>query len=458
MSTVEMTQARSRIVSLVDEGSFVEIGSRITARATDFDLQEKTAPGDGVITGYASIGGKLVYVYSQDASVLGGSIGEMHAGKIVRLYEMALKMGCPVIGLADSAGLRLQEVTDALNGFGSLHKIQAKASGVIPEILAVFGKCGGGMAVCAGLSDFVYMEEQKAELFVNAPNTIDGNSAEKCDTASASWQAAHSGLVDGVGSEPEILAEIRALVEILPANNEDNAVSEGLDDLNRLTESLEGVTDVRAIAETVADQYLFVETKRDFAKEVLTGFARLDGVTVGIAGNREEKFSADGCRKLAGFVRFCDAFDIPVITLTAVTGFASDIEEEKKMTAAASELTYAFANATVPKINVILKGFGTAYILMNSRALGADIVYAEENAKIGMMDAGMAAKILSKDPAGLRETAAAFDEKQSARAAASRGYVDEIVSMTTLRKNLLTALEMLFNKREDAPYKKHGTK
>ena len=216
------SQASRRINALLDPNSFVEIGAKVTARATDFNLKQTPTPSDGVITGYGIIDGSLVYVYSQDASVLGGSVGEMHARKIVRLYELAMKTGAPVIGLIDSAGLRLQEATDALNGFGEIYRSQALASGVIPQITAVFGSCGGGLALIPGLTDFTFMEKEGAKLFVNSPNAIAGNYTEKCDTSSAAFQSEKSGLVDFTGEEGEILSGIRELIGMLPANNEDN--------------------------------------------------------------------------------------------------------------------------------------------------------------------------------------------------------------------------------------------
>ena len=231
--TTSQNLASTRIAALLDEGSFVEIGGAITARTTDFNMQQKETPADGVITGYGVIDGNLVYVYSQDASVLKGAIGEMHAKKIANIYDMAMKMGAPVIGLVDCAGLRLQEATDALNGFGSLYYKQAMASGVIPQITAVFGKCGGGLAVASAMTDFTFMESNQGKLFLNAPNAIEGNEVSKCDTASATFQSEEAGMVDMAASEGEVLAEIRALVCMLPANNEDDAsYDECLDDLN----------------------------------------------------------------------------------------------------------------------------------------------------------------------------------------------------------------------------------
>lgn len=245
MSNSAQTSASSRIASLLDENSFVEVGAYVTARSTDFNMTEQETPADGVVTGYGTIGGCLVYVYSQDASVLGGSMGEMHAKKICNIYSMAMKMGAPVIGLVDCAGLRLQEATDALDGFGKLYLSQTMASGVIPQIMAIFGTCGGGMAVSAGIADFTFMEEKSGKLFVNSPNAIDGNYKEKCDTSSAAFQMKESGLADFAGDEAAVLAQIRSLVSILPANNEDDmSFSECQDDLNRMCENLESCTGI----------------------------------------------------------------------------------------------------------------------------------------------------------------------------------------------------------------------
>ena len=455
MSTNDKTQARSRIDALVDQDSFVEIGAGVTSRSTDFALG-KDAAGDGVITGYATVEGKLVYVYSQDSTVLGGSMGEMHAKKIVKLYDMAMKMGAPVIGLVDCAGLRLQETVDALEGFGALYTKEAAASGVVPEISVIFGKCGGGMAISAGISDFVFMEEKDAALFVNAPNTLDGNYKEKCDTSSAAFQAENAGIVDGFGTEEEILSKVRALVSFLPSNNEEPAVEDASDDLNRLTAELEGVTDVRYIAQEIADDRIFFETKADFAKDMVTGFVRLDGVTTGIVANAEAVLSPKGCRKAASFVNFCDAFEIPLVTLVQASGYETTMCAEKNIALDAARLTLAFAGATVPKISIVIgDAMATPYVIMNSKSIGADIAYAVESTKIGIMDAGIAAKIIGGDLAAVK---AEFDEKQTAEASARRGYIDEIISMSTIRKNILIALEMLYAKRDELPDKKHSAK
>lgn len=477
MSNTTENPAATRIAALLDPGSFVEIGGAVTARATDFNMQKKETPADGVITGYGVIDGNLVYVYSQDATVLNGAIGEMHAKKIAAIYEMAMKMGAPVIGLIDCAGLRLQEATDALHGFGSLYMKQTLASGVIPQITAIFGTCGGGLSLVPALTDFTFMESTKGKLFVNSPNAIDGNRVEVCDTSSAAFQSEEAGLIDGTGSEEEILEDIRTLITLLPANNEDNdSYDECTDDLNRTVSEIAGAAEDTAIALAIlSDNNVFFETKKDYAKEMVTGFIRLNGMTVGAVANRskvydeegnlaeelEDKLTVKGCKKARDFVDFCDAFSIPVLTLTNVTGFHATKCSERNIAREAAKLTYAFANATVPKVNVIIgKAYGSAYIVMNSKSIGADMVYAWPQAEIGMMDANLAAKIMyaDSDAATIQEEAEKYKELQSSPlSAARRGYVDTIIEPADTRKYVIGAFEMLFTKREERPSKKHGT-
>ncbi|MBR1692878.1 MAG: hypothetical protein IJ711_08910 [Lachnospiraceae bacterium] len=290
------SQASQRIAALLDDNSFVEIGAMVTARATDFNLKQTETPSDGVITGYGVIDGNLVYVYSQDASVLGGTIGEMHAKKITNLYDLALKTGAPVIGLIDSAGLRLQEATDALHAFGEIYLKQTLASGVIPQITAVFGTCGGGLALVPTLTDFTFMEEKKAKLFVNSPNALEGNNIGKCDTSDAKFQSEESGIVDVVAEEAELLNRIRELISLLPANNEDNlSYTECTDDLNRACENLANCAGDTSIAlSNIADDGAFFEVKAAYAKDMVTGFIRLNGATVGFVANRTAVFDENG--------------------------------------------------------------------------------------------------------------------------------------------------------------------
>lgn len=469
--------ARQRIISLLDEKSFMEIGALVTARNTDFNLQQSQTPSDGVITGYGLIDGNLVYVYSQDASVLHGTIGEMHSKKIAAIYDMAMKMGAPVIGLIDCAGMRLQESVDALNGFGEIYAKQVQASGVVPQISAIFGNCGGGLSVVPALSDFVFMEEQ-GRMFVNSPNALPGNNVEKCDTAGAKYQSENNGCIDGVGTETEILTQIRELVCMLPGNNAGGGREEECtDDLNRVCENLESCAkDPRLVLSNIADDNLFIETKADYAKNMVTGFIRLNGMTVGAVANGTTVFdengevketfdkglSARGCNKAAEFIQFCDAFDIPVLSLTAVEGFAASLCSEKNLAKAMARMTAAFANATVPKVNIIVgNAYGSASVMMNSKSIGADLVYAWENSKVGMMDASLAAKLMYGDESAevVAQKAKEYEELQSSvQTAARRGLVDLIISPADTRKYAVAAFEMLYTKGAGEPVKKHIAK
>ena len=481
MSNTTPVSARARIDAILDDSSFVEIGAGVRTRATDFNMTENAAPSDGVITGYGVINGNLVYVYSQDATIMNGTIGEMHAKKIAGLYDLALKMGAPVIGLIDCAGIRLQEATDALSGFGEIYRKMSDASGVIPQITAVYGNCGGGLAVLAGLSDFTFMEEKNGHLFVNSPNALEGNYTEKLDTSDAKFQA-EAGVIDFAGDEDAIANGIRQLVSILPANNETEPFTDSQDDLNRICADMAAeIADPALALSDISDDNLFVEVKPEFAKEIVTGFIQIDGSTIGAVANRSAQFdengeksaeydavlTVDGAYKAADFVNFCDAFEIPVLTLTNVKGFEATVRSERAIAKAVAKLTFAFANATVPKVNVITgEAYGSAYVTMNSKALGADVTYAWSNASIGMMDATLAAKIMYSDEAAksddvqavIAEKAAEYAKLQSnVESAASRGYVDTIISPEDTRKYVAAAFEMLYTKREDRPDKKHGT-
>lgn len=476
MSNSNTMSAKDRIASLVDENSFVELGAGITKRSTDFNMQEKSVPADGVITGYGLIQNNPVYVYSQDASALNGTIGEMHAKKIAHIYELAMKTGVPVIGLIDCAGMRLQESTDALAGFGQIYKMKAKASGVIPQISAIFGNCGGGVAVMAAMSDFTFMEQNNGKLFVNSPNTLEGNYTDKLDTASADFQKTAS-VVDVIcDGEADVFENVRNLVSILPENNNEiGGMEECMDDLNRLVPDFAAeIKDPAAALEDLGDNNFFLELKKDFAKEMVTGFISLDGMTVGCVANRtavysedgseqesfEARLTSDGCDKAASFIKTCDAFNIPVLTLTNVEGFATTVEEEKTIASKAAALTAAFAEADVPKVNLITgNAYGSAYITMNSKHIGADMVFALPDAKIGMMDAQVAAKIMYADDkdADIAAKAAEFAAQSGTEAAAARGYIDSIIAPDAARKQLIFAFELLFTKSEYPIGKKHGT-
>ena len=389
-------------------------------------------------------------------------------------------MGAPVIGLIDCAGLRLQEATDALNGFGEIYNKMTLASGVIPQITAVYGNCGGGLAVLTQLSDFTFVEE-KGKLFVNTTNALDGTYASKPDTSSAKFQA-EAGVADFVGDEETISNGIRQLVSFLPANNEDEAVTDCQDDLNRLCNDLEAeITDSALALSDIADDGLFMEVKSEYAKNMVTGFLKINGTTIGAVANRTvvfddngekaEEFEAvltvDGANKAEEFVNFCNAFEIPVLTLTNVKGFEATVEAEKHIAKAVAKLTYAFANATVPKVNVIVgEAYGSAYVTMNSKSIGADMTYAWPTASIGMMDASLAVKIMYADEISASEDAAATvsakaaeyaNLQSSVESAAARGYVDTVINPEDTRRYVAAAFEMLYTKREERPIKKNGT-
>lgn len=475
--------ARERINYLLDSNSFVEIGANISKRNTDFNLQQKDAPSDGVITGYGLINNNPVYVYSQDISVLNGTVGEMHAKKIASLYDMAIKVGAPVIGMIDSKGMRLAEATDALDAFGSIYMKQITASGIIPQICAVFGTCGGSLAISASMNDFTFIAKDNGKLFVSAPNTIDNNYVEKCDTASAEF-VADCGMADFIGeNDEEVLDKVAQLISFIPANNMDTAdLFECEDDLNRVCDSLStDIKDSEFIIADIADNNDFFEVKKESNREMVTGFIRLDGMTIGVVANRSEIAATEdapkadlgsvltvgGCEKATSFIKYCDAFEIPVLSITNVTGFDTAKEAQPRMAASVAKLISAFANANVPKINLVTgEAFTSAYISMNSKHIGADLVFAWDGAQIGAMQAKEAVSIIYHDEIEKADDKQALiNEKtelykfgqNNAMSAAKRGYVDCIIEPAATRKNLIYGFEMLLNKNTDFPYKKHGT-
>lgn len=446
--------AKARIEALVDANSFVEIGGMITKRNTDFNMQEKAVPADGVITGYGVIDSNLVFVYSQDVTALNGSVGEMHAKKIANLYEMAIKAGAPVIELIDCAGIRVQEAFDALAGFGDIYMAKVKASGIIPQISAILGSCGGGVAIASRFSDLTLMDNSNGKLFVNSPNAIAGNREELCNTANASFQA-EAGNVDIVcENETEVINQIRDLVMMLPANAGVSCEEECTDDMNRVLDGFRGyATDAVQALTQIADNQKFVELKKEYGTEMVTGLLKLNGDTVGaIANAKEGILSTAGCKKAEQFTYFCDSFGIPVITLTNVKEYASTMEEEKTISQAVADMMYAFASADIPKINVITgEAYGSAYVAMNSKHVGADYVMALDSAKVGVMDAKVAAQVMCQDEitkeadtkTALEEKAKEFEALQNgAEGAARRGYVDNVIEGGDIRKHLIYALQM----------------
>ena len=447
---MSITKARERIDNLLDDNSFVEIGALVTARSTDFNVNETDTPSDGVVTGYGLIDGRLVFVYSQDPDVLGGSVGEMHAKKIINIYEKAIDMGAPIIGLIDSSGFRVQESVDALEAFGQIYFMQANAYGIIPQISVVLGECGGALSVLAKMSDFTFMEEKEAKLYVNSPNTINDN--KTVDSASADYQS-EIGNVDIVCSADEIFEDVRKFVSVMPSNSSVPAIDEDIsDDLNRevaMAESLIVPIDVATCDPITAlrdlsDDHFVIETRADFSKDVATAFIKLNGATIGVIANKEKKFTTDGLKKASEFVITCDSLGIPILTITNNAGFDTTFETEKDGVTEIANLTVAFANATVPKVNLIVgDATGTGYMVMNPKALGADIVYAWPEAKVSVMDSKRASEVMYGDASKAPE----YDKLQGdINKVASRGYIDSIINPVDTRKYLIGAFEMLYTK------------
>ena len=450
MDNQSTSSALTRIQSLLDEFSFVEVGRLVEARSTDFNMAEKKAPSDGVVTGYGTIDGNLVYVYAQDAAVLGGSIGEMHARKIASIYSMAMKNQAPVIALLDCTGVRLEEANDALFGLGRIYKKQTLASGQIPQITAIFGNCGGGLTVLAGLSDSVLMAEG-AKAYVNAPDAVLGN---KDDAIAQAAKREEYGLVDFDGTEDEVFAQIRKVVSVLPGNCEDGGVlDECTDDLNRAVTGFDTLSADEAVQQ-LADNGVFIETKKGYSHDVVTGFAQIGGETVAIVANKEKALTWKGAEKAAKLVTFANAYDLPVITVVDVTSYKNTECTESHMPTSAAKLAYAYANADVPMITVVKNALGTAGLSFGAKALGADVVYAFNSSKIGVMDAAQAAKVVADGDA---EAEKKFASENTALAAAKRGYVDEIIAPEETRQRIAAALQMLGYKSVYRPDKKSGT-
>ena len=433
------TTAHKRIASILDEGSFVEIGAYVTARDAASDPSEE-AYGDGVVTGYGTIGGCLMYVYAQNPDYAGGSLGEMHAAKIAKIYDLAMDMGAPVLALLDCAGVRLSEGIDSLQSFGTLFRNQSRACGAVPQITVVYGNCGGGLAVSAAMSDFVFMAEG-AKLFLTSPNAVKGNYEGKCDTAAAKFQSEKVGVCDAVGSEAEIAKEVKELVAMLPENYlDDFSATENADSLNRSVAGIDKA-DKAEMIRMIADDGKFFEVKKDYGKEVVAGLIRIGGNTVGVVANADGKLGYLGARKAEKLISFCEAFGIPVLTLADVDGFWTCEENERNLSVRLAELIDAYSAASVPMVTVVTgHAYGTAGIAMGSKSLGADVVYAWKSAKVGLMDESL-----------LKDIDESFDKsKNTALYSAKRGYVDDIIDPAETRQRVAAALEMLYTKAFDA--------
>jgi methylmalonyl-CoA decarboxylase alpha subunit len=476
--------ARERIKLLFDEGSFVEMDTFVSHRCTNFGMENVEAPGDGVVTGYGTIDGRLVFAFAQDFTVLGGSLGEYHAEKIVKVQNMALKMGAPIIGLNDSGGARIQEGVTSLSGFGKIFYNNTIASGVIPQIAVIMGPCAGGAVYSPAIMDYVFMVDKTSQMFITGPQVIKTVTGEEISAEKLGGAMAHnsiSGVAHFIGKNDEdTLASVRKLISYLPSNNlETPPVYESTDDPNRLIPEFNEIIpenpnkayDIYDIITKLADNGEYYDVMPHYAKNIVTCYIRLDGQTVGVIAN-QPKFYA-GCLdinasdKAARFIRRCDAFNIPLLTLTDVPGFLPGVSQEHGgIIRHGAKMLYAYSEATVPKVTMILrKAYGGAYIGMCNKELGADMVLAWPSAEIAVMGAEGAANIVFKkeieeadDPIAKRQEKIAEYEKRfnNPYRAAELGYVDDVIEPATARQRLISAFDMLASKRESLPAKKHG--
>lgn len=476
--------ARERLDLLFDEGTFVELDAFIKHRCTNFGMESVEAPAEGVVTGYGKVDGRLVYAYSQDFTVVGGSLGEMHAGKICKAMDNALKMGAPIVGINDSGGARIQEAVDALSGYGKIFFKNTMASGVIPQITAIMGPCAGGAVYSPALTDFVFMVDKTSQMFITGPQVIKTVTGEEV-TAEALGGAMTHNSVSGVSqfiakTDQACIEDIRRLLGYLPSNNMETAPEYACeDDINALEESLNSMMpenpnkpyDMHDLIRAVVDGGDFMEYLPHYAKNIITGFARLNGKTIGIVANQPKILA--GCLdvnasdKSARFIRTCDSFNIPLLNIVDVPGFLPGTQQEYGgIIRHGAKMLYAYSEATVPKLTLIVrKAYGGAYLAMCSKDLGADLVLAWPSAEIAVMGPQGAANIVFRgeiqgadDPV---ETRARLiqeytDEFATPYKAAERGFVDDVIEPAATRPRLIDAFDMLSSKRETRPAKKHG--
>ena len=454
--------ARARAEALLDAGSFVEIGALVSAK-------DGYTAADGVVTGYGTAMGRLVYVYSQDATVMGGAIGEKHVDKICGIYAMAAKMGAPVVGILDSCGARIGEGVEAQAAAGKIFAAVAAVSGVVPNISLVLGNCVGGSALAAEMSDFVIINEKTGRLFVNGPSVIEAATGKKASVdGKGSFK---NGNAHFMGASDEACIEIaRLLLSYLPSNNLSDAPQlDCSDDLNRTSaalESIEGEYDMRSVIAEVVDDGALMEVQAEYAKSAVVGLARINGATVGVAANQPSVengvLTGQALEKIARFVRLCDCFNIPVVTFTDVDGFAvSAAEEEWGLARKGAKLLFAFAEATVPKVNVIVgKAYGSSYSAMNSKQLGADVVFAFPQAEIAPLSSKAGVQLMYEDK--LHEGKSREELEKSYKTvdasplmAAAAGVVDDVIEPAETRPRVAAALEMLASKRVAGVSRKH---
>jgi len=476
--------ARERLDLLFDEGSFVEIDAFVKHRCTEFGMQDVDAPGEGVVTGYGTVDGRLVYAFAQDFTVVGGSLGEMHAKKICKVMDMALKMGAPLVGINDSGGARIQEGVDALSGYGNIFFRNTIASGVIPQISVIMGPCAGGAVYSPALTDFIFMVDKTSQMFITGPQVIKAVTGEEVTSEELGGAMTHNS-VSGVAhfispDERQCIEEIKRLLSFLPSNNMESAPEfDCEDDLNRIEDKLNEIVpdnpnkayDMKEIITTIVDNGDFMEVQPYYAMNIITGFARLNGRSIGIIANQPKVLA--GCLdinasdKAGRFIRTCDAFNIPVLNIVDVPGFLPGTNQEYGgIIRHGAKMLYAYSEATVPKVTLIVrKAYGGAYLAMCSKDLGADQVFAWPSAEIAVMGPDGAANIIFKKDIEAAENPAAKrqekiqeykDKFATPYIAASRGYVDDVIEPATTRQRLISAFDMLQSKRETRPAKKHG--
>ncbi|HEY4553481.1 MAG TPA: carboxyl transferase domain-containing protein [Bacillaceae bacterium] len=475
--------ARERIDLLLDPGTFVELNPFIEHRSSDFGLDKLKYPGDGVVTGYGKVNGRPVYLFSQDFTVFGGALGEMHAEKIAKAMDLAAQSGAPFIGLNDSGGARIQEGVVSLDGYGHVFYRNAVYSGVIPQISVIMGPCAGGAVYSPAITDFVFMVDRTSQMFITGPKVIETVTGEKISAEDLGGSKVHNTISGNAHfrakSEEEVLAMVRKLLDYLPQNHEERPSIREWNCTDDLRPDMTDIVpfdavrpyDVRTVIEQVVDEGSFFEVHSEFAKNIVVGFARIRGESIGLICNQPKYMAGgldiDSSDKASRFIRFCDSFNIPLITFEDVTGFFPGVKQEHGgIIRHGAKILYAYSEATVPKITVILrKAYGGAYVALNSKAIGADIVYAWPNAEIAVMGPQGAANIIfareiqnSADPEATRlQKIEEYREKfANPYAAAARGMVDDVIDPRETRIKLAQALEMLRNKREERPKKKHG--
>ena len=471
--------ARERIELLLDEDSFEEYDTFVAHRSTDFGMEDNRPAGDGVVTGWGTVNGRMVYVFSQDFTVLGGSVSATHAQKICKVMDMAVQNGAPVIGLNDSGGARIQEGVDALAGYAEIFQRNIMASGVVPQISVIMGPCAGGAVYSPAMTDFIFMVKDSSYMFVTGPDVVKTVTNEQVtaeELGGASTHTRKSSVADGAfENDVEALAEVRRLVDFLPLNNREKPpVRPFFDDVNRRDDSLDTLIpenantpyDMKELILKVGDEGDFYEIQEDFANNIITGFIRLEGKTVGVVANQPMVLAGcldiDSSRKAARFVRFCDAFEIPILTFVDVPGFLPGTSQEYGgVIKHGAKLLFAYGEATVPKVTVITrKAYGGAYDVMASKHLRGDMNYAWPTAEIAVMGAKGATEILyrselaDKDKIAKR-TADYEDRFANPFVAAERGFIDEVIMPHSTRKRVSRAFAALRNKKLSNPWKKH---